>query len=264
MNRGKPVIAVSGPDKGGTLAWLMTAWAVRRCGGIPLRLRPASTPATVKVHGIVLTGGSDVDPIHYGQAINLSPPRRQHHSPIDYAIALVLGALRLLFAAHQRQDFDPDRDHLESCLVKNALYQRLPLLGICRGAQLMNVVAGGSLHQRLDDYYSEGTGNIRCILPCKQVSLRAGSLLARLLEADQLYVNALHDQSIDQTGDGIAVCAREDNGIVQAIEHTDHPFFLGVQWHPEYMPQKAGQLRLFHGLIRSARQCQAITITVPD
>jgi putative glutamine amidotransferase len=167
-------------------------------------------------------------------------------------VSLVLGIFRVLLASHQRQDYDPDRDRLEQHLVQYALYNQLPVLGICRGAQLMNVTLGGSLYQHIDDFYSEETSNIRSVLPRKSIRVMQGSQLRSTLDTEACRVNALHDQSIKDLGDQVEICAREDTGVVQAIERRGHPYFIGVQWHPEYMPQSSLQQNLFRDLVSTA------------
>jgi putative glutamine amidotransferase len=116
----------------------------------------------------------------------------------------------------------------------------------------MNVTLGGTLHQHIGHFYTEDTGNIRSVLPRKSISLTPGSRLHELLQVPACRVNALHHQSIKDLGDEVLVSASESSGVVQAIERRGHPFFVGVQWHPEYMPQSRLQQRLFGELVNSA------------
>ena len=246
-------IGVTGPDRGGLIAWLMTALAIRRCGARVVRITPRRRSDADNLDALVIGGGTDVDPFHYGQ--ESEPEDRkpgQHNSLADWAVGLVLGVSRALFARHSGQDYDPERDGLEKDIIHHALLNQLPVLGICRGAQLMNVALGGSLHQTIGHFYTEETGNIRSILPRKTIAVTPTTSLHRILKTDSCLVNALHNQSIDRLGKDIAVSAAESNGVVQAIEKRDHPFFIGVQWHPEYMPQSRTQQRLFAGLVRCA------------
>ena len=140
---------------------------------------------------------------------------------------------------------------MEQDIIRYALKQQLPVLGICRGAQLMNVALGGSLHQDIGHFYTEDTNNVRSILPRKVIDITPDSHLQQMLDTRSCLVNALHNQSIKQLGDKVVVSAREVNGVVQAIEKRDHRFFIGVQWHPEYMPQSRTQQNLFRGLVQS-------------
>ena len=122
------------------------------------------------------------------------------------------------------------------------------MLGICRGAQLLNVYFGGSLYQNLKEFYIE-TPQVRTILPKKRIRIASDSKLADILQTTLCRVNALHKQAIKKTGDDIRVSAREPNDVVQAIEHTKLPFVLGVQWHPEYLPHIRAQRSLFRSLV---------------
>ena len=254
MNR--PVIGVTGPKRGGLIAWLMTALAIRRCGGKPVRITPARPLDKNQLDGVVIGGGTDVDPLQYGefwQTDKTSDCERQRNSLLDWLVGLILTVFRTLFARRSSQDYDPDRDELEKYLIQHALYYDMPALGICRGAQLMNVVLGGTLHRNIEHFYTEETNNIRSILPRKSISVSSGSHLHRILQAESCRVNALHDQSIKGLGDNIVVSAKENTGVIQAIERSNHPFFLGVQWHPEYMPQSKTQQGLFHSLVACSR-----------
>lgn len=258
----RPLIGVTGPDKGGKMAWLMTAWALRRCGAEALRITPEQAGDETRLDGLIIGGGTDVDPFHYGEErmakISQLLPQRKSlpRKLLDSCVGLLLTALRIIFSRPKTQDYDPDRDRLEHHLIQYAIYQDIPILGICRGAQLMNVVLGGSLHQSIDHYYTEST-NIRSILPGKSISIDRSSRLYTLLEKESCDVNALHDQSINTPGKDVVVSASEANGVVQAIERPDHRFFIGVQWHPEYMPQSHTQQKLFQGLVAAAHVIQS-------
>jgi putative glutamine amidotransferase len=138
-------------------------------------------------------------------------------------------------------------------LIGEAVARRLPVLGVCRGAQLLNVHFGGSLHRDLAGFYREDP-ETRTILPHKRIVITPGTRLARLLDHETRRVNALHRQAIDRLGRGVRVAARDRNGIVQAIEHESLPFVIGVQWHPEYLPQVPEQRELFRELVAQAKR----------
>lgn len=252
----RPVIGISGPDSGGLTAWFMTALAIYRAGGRPVRVTPARPIDETLLNGVVIGGGTDVDPLHYGEE-PLDDDGDDHFSLLDWLVGLLLFLPRILLARHSKSDYDIDRDQLEQHLIRHALYSRKPLLGICRGAQILNVTLGGSLHQNIEHYYSEGTGNIRSVLPRKIVDTESGSRLADILACTQCRVNALHEQSIKDLGDGVFVCAREPSGVVQGIEKSDEGFVIGVQWHPEYMPQSSRQQGLFRRLVTTAADNRA-------
>ncbi len=235
------------------MAWLMTALAISRCGAKAVRITPCRTVDHSRLDAVVIGGGTDVDPFHYDQAPQPDNEEQGRRSSlVDWLVGLVLGLFRVLFATHSAQDYDPDRDQLEKNVIHHAIYYQLPVLGICRGAQLLNVVLGGSLHQNIGHFYTEETSNVRSILPRKTIELNTSSQLHRILQAQACQVNALHNQSINKLGDDILVSAVEPSGVVQAIEKRSHPFCLGVQWHPEYMPQSKTQQGLFRALVRSA------------
>jgi putative glutamine amidotransferase len=249
----RTTIGITGPDRGGLIAWLMTALAVKRCGAKPVRITATRPRDASTLDGVIIGGGTDVDPFHYGEEPQAEGnDDGEQNSALDWLVGLLLGLVRVLFARHSLQDYDPDRDRMETHLIQHALYNKLPVLGICRGAQLMNVVLGGSLHQQITDFYTEETSNIRSVLPRKTVDVATPSLLQQVLQMNTCRVNALHDQSINKLGDDIQVSARESTGVIQAIERHGHPFFIGVQWHPEYMPQSATQQKLFRSLVASA------------
>lgn len=249
----KITIGVTGPDRGGLTAWLMTALAIRRCGACPVRIRASRQIDKARLDAVVIGGGTDVEPFHYGEdSRRAGTEQEQPSTPIDWLVGLILGLVRILFATHTAKGYDPMRDNMEKSIIRFALQQQLPVLGICRGAQLMNVALGGSLHQDIGHFYTEETGNVRSILPRKAIEVSADSRLYRMLGTLNCRVNALHNQSIKQLGKNVVVSAVEPTGVVQAIEKDDHRFFIGVQWHPEYMPQSKTQLALFDGLVHSA------------
>ena len=258
-------IGVTGPDRGGLIAWLMTALAIRRCGARAVRITHSRRVDKNSLDALVIGGGTDVDPFHYGQESEPEDPGADEHSTlVDWLVGLVLGVFRAIFARHSGQDYDPERDLLEQDMIRHALANQLPVLGICRGAQLMNVALGGSLHQTIGHFYTEETSNIRSILPRKTIAVAAASGLHRILRADSCMVNALHNQSINRLGRDIEISAAESNGVIQAIEKNNHPFFIGVQWHPEYMPQSKIQQRLFMGLVRCATERAAGSSRAPQ
>jgi putative glutamine amidotransferase len=248
----RATVGVTGPDRGGFMAWLMTALAIRRCGARAVRIQPSQTVDRGLLDAVVIGGGSDVDPLHYGEeSLKEDFTDTRHSTALDWLVGLVLSVFRAIFARHSIQGYDRARDSMEQDIIRHALQRDLPVLGICRGAQLMNVSLGGSLHQDIGHFYTEDTNNVRSILPRKKIDVTDDSRLRRMLDTPSCYVNALHNQSIKRLGENVIVSAREPNGVIQAIEKQDHRFFIGVQWHPEYMPQSKTQQNLFRGLIQS-------------
>lgn len=255
----RPLVGVSGPDRGGYPAWFFASCAIRLAGGRALRLTPARGLPERTLDALILGGGADVDPARYGshgkapaltRQLKGKSARFQLRVLLGYLIAPLVYLIRRMFSARQG-GLDPERDALEIELLARALSEGTPVLGICRGAQLINVHLGGTLHRDVTSFYVE-TSNPWTVLPRKRVQLEPGSLLARLLGRKRATVNSLHRQAVDRLGKGLIVAAHEANGVVQGIEHSEH-FLVGVQWHPEYLPQRPEQRRLFRKLVQAAR-----------
>ncbi|MCL2616398.1 MAG: gamma-glutamyl-gamma-aminobutyrate hydrolase family protein [Defluviitaleaceae bacterium] len=169
------------------------------------------------VSGIVLTGGGDVDPIHYGD-----PLHEKTEAPT------------------------PARDTFELALCRAAIAADIPLLGICRGAQVMNVALGGNLCQHIDGH----SHNDRRTEHVHRLDVRMGSKYASIVGRSELGVNSVHHQCVgDRLGAGVSVCATSPDGIVEAIEVAANKFAIGVQWHPEELvstdPNHAALFRAF-------------------
>ncbi|MBP3191732.1 gamma-glutamyl-gamma-aminobutyrate hydrolase family protein [Natronogracilivirga saccharolytica] len=260
----KPVIWVSGPDKGGTAAWLATKFAVRRSGGKAVRVTPSKLDAIRRKslpdepHALILGGGADIDPGRYEDLISdlknirTSPDEKEPKGQrwVTLILAPLFGLLRKAFSAGSLA-VDEGRDNMEWQLLDLAVERHLPVLGICRGAQLINVYHDGTLYQDLASYYKERP-KITTIYPRKRIHLETGSRLHDIFGTDSIRVNSLHNQAVKKTGQGIRVVARETDGVAQGIEHQRDSFLIGVQWHPEYLPQVPSQRRLFDELVRYA------------
>lgn len=150
---------------------------------------------------------------------------------------------------------DPERDAMEKRLLEEADAHGLPVLGICRGAQMLNVVRGGALHQDIYETY-EDARRLWTVLPRKTVTLDPESRLAAVMGPEQARVNALHTQSVSSLGRGLRVAARDEWGITQAVESTSGPFAIGVQWHPEHLFYARRQRALFRALVDAARKAK--------
>ncbi len=258
----RPVIAVTGPDRGGVPAWLCTRLAVWRAGGRALRFTPDRYPPGSLLppfDGLILGGGADVDPGRYGEELQalvaneeriLQPNRRERLYTMLLAPFIFFG--RTLFSL-SASEVDLARDEFEHRCLERALAEGMPVLGICRGAQFLNVHFGGKLYGDLSSYYGD-VSKMKSVFPKKRVELSAGCKLEALLKTRSLWVNSLHNQAVSQLGDGIEITARDRSGVVQGIEHPDYPYLIGVQWHPEYLPVFRRQQRLFRGLVLQARE----------
>ena len=249
----RPLIGVTGPNRGGRAAWLFTALALRRAGARVVRITPARPFTPEQLDGLVIGGGADVtEPLSEGDGAEPPPerviwPRRV----LDLVLAPFVLLFRYVFAI-QRHGVDRARDLLEVALLEHAKQRDLPVLGICRGAQLMNLVEGGTLERDIDDLYEERP-QLYTVLPRREVSVAPGSRLHGLVGRRRLLVNSMHFHAVKEPGPGFAVVAREPRGgIPQAIEHRTRAFWLGVQWHPEYLPQQRPHQEVFRALVAAA------------
>jgi putative glutamine amidotransferase len=155
--------------------------------------------------------------------------------------------LRKLLGVKEHKPSDA-RDELEFNLLNQAVEKGIPVLGICRGAQLINIYFKGSLYEDINKFYFEEP-NRHSIFPVKTIFLKEGSKLKEILKLDELKVNALHNQAVKEKGEDIVISAKEPNEIVQGIEHQKQDFIIGVQWHPEYLVNQSRHRRLFKTLI---------------
>lgn len=173
---------------------------------------------------------------------------------VDLSFLILLWSVRHLMSIPWQAALQEhkNRDELEVPLVRDAISRGLPVFGICRGMQLINVCLGGSLHQEISVFYEESP-ILTTLLPRKRIQVSATSNLRRILRHLSVRVNSLHYQAVKSLGSGLKCVALEPNGVVQAIEHTGAPFILGVQWHPEYLPFEPSQQRLFESLVTAGR-----------
>jgi putative glutamine amidotransferase len=200
--------------------------AVRRAGGVPIVLPPGEPdPARLldTVSALVVSGGGDINPNAYGGA---------SHETV-YSVC-------------------EERDTFEFELTRAALADtRVPMLCICRGLQVLNVVCGGTLHVHLPEHYGERVAHR---LPPRDTSVHAveidpASRLARILGSTHAHVRSWHHQAIHLVGDKLRPVAWAEDGVIEAVEHVEHPWCIGVQWHPEMQLDDARQQRLFAALI---------------
>jgi putative glutamine amidotransferase len=225
----RPVIAVTGPDRRGWALRRFTRFAVRRAGGRPVTVTPSRPADRGRVTGVVVAGGADLDPALYGQA-NVA-------------------------ARH----LDPPRDRLEADLVRWALDAGKPVLGICRGMQLLAVVLGGTLHQEASTAYPgfKPTRGLygRVTLRRPVYVVKKGWVSSLLGTGRKVHlVNSLHHQAVATVAGDLEVAAVDGHGMVQAVELArPGTFAVGVQWHPELMPHSAVQMSFFRALVAACR-----------
>jgi putative glutamine amidotransferase len=203
--------------------------AVLDAGGLPVLIPPAPEDALraifARIDGLLLPGGVDIDPAEFGE---------KRHPKLG--------------------DVEPERDALELALCRWALAENKPLLGICRGIQVVNVAAGGALYQDIPSQCAttikhETPGQPRAFL-AHDVLLEAKTRLAGLVGAEPLPVNSWHHQAVKAVGRGLIVSARAGDGIVEALEAPERHFAVAVQFHPEDMYATSERIaRLFAGFV---------------
>jgi putative glutamine amidotransferase len=199
--------------------------ALDAAGAIPVVLAPVDLEAVpelvARLDGICLAGGPDLDPTLYG-ALARHPE---------------LGAT------------NAEHDAFELAVARAADAAGLPMLGICRGAQALNVARGGTLHQHVDGHRQvESAGTLT-----QPVAVAPDSLLAAVTGAgDMLAINSFHHQAVDILGAGLRVVARAADGTVEAVEDPARPFVLGVQWHAETLTERPEHGALFAALVQAA------------
>jgi putative glutamine amidotransferase len=181
--------------------------AVQRAGGVALILPPDDSVAEAPddlldlLDGLILAGGSDIDPTSYGA--------KPHP---------------------ETKNTWPERDRFEIALGTRALERDMPVLGICRGMEMLNVIQGGTLNQHLGLELHRHTPGV---FTDHRVELQPGSLAARVVGSDTTEVKSAHHQGVEELGEGVAVSGNADDGVVEAIELPDRSFAVGVLWHPE-------------------------------
>ncbi|MDF2180300.1 gamma-glutamyl-gamma-aminobutyrate hydrolase family protein [Aliiglaciecola sp. CAU 1673] len=218
----RPVIGVTGNARRFSPSWHFIRLAVYLAGGHARRISVRHALPVEWLDGLIISGGDDIHPSLYeGEIV-----------PIG--------------------EYDEARDALELEYIQHAVDKHLPMLGICRGYQLLNVFFGGKLHQDIRPM-RQRTSNIGTILPRKTALVREQSLIGKLLGKQKAMVNSLHHQAVDKSGDGFQVSAHDLDHFIQAVEHADLPV-IGVQWHPEYLIYLQGQRHLFKWVVDKARE----------
>jgi putative glutamine amidotransferase len=204
--------------------------ALRRAGAMPVLIPPQPENAadlTETLDGIVLAGGDDCDPAVYGE---------ERHPTVE--------------------PMDPRRQANDLSLARIARDRGIPTLGICLGVQMMNIVAGGKVIQDIDSEID--TGIRHASVPENRarhdVTIEEGTRLASILGARTHNVNSSHHQAIRTAGEGLRVTAHAPDGIIEGVEDPRHPFYVGVQWHPEDMPGEESASTIFRAFVDAASE----------
>ena len=211
--------------------------AVTMAGGIPIIL-PVNEPEIAQkyaelVDGLILAGGEDVSPILYGE-----------------------DARNTIKATY------PKRDKAEVAITEKVIASGKPILGICRGLQLLNVIFGGTLYQDLsekEDLFVKHIQETPSNHPIHTVSVNEISYMSSFL-SDELFVNSFHHQVIRDLGKGLRIAAKSNDGVIEAIESVDeNKSIIAIQWHPENLYYKDNdQLALFENLVLRAKARNSI------
>ncbi len=204
--------------------------AIEEFGGIPRTLYPGISGDILDgIDGLLLTGGPDIDPIHYDEE------------------------------PHETTDINTDRDALELPLCKRAMKKDLPVFGICRGIQIMNVAKGSSLYQNIPSQFTDPLTHkitVNTSDTWHDIKVQPDSLLNEITGDTIVEVNSRHHQSLKVIGEGFTVTAQSEDGIIEAIEDRSKRFMLGVQYHPERMTKtpefREHRRKLFEAFITAA------------
>lgn len=222
--------------------------AVEEPGGTALLLTPGHDRASVErmvgvAHGLVLTGGEDVDPALYGQAPH------PELSTVNRA-----------------------RDEIELAALKAALARGIPILAICRGLQILNVGLGGTLFQDLPSQRAGGLLHEQTAPVGHRwhhASVEGGSGLETIFGTRELFINSFHHQGIDALAPGLRAVVWAEDGLIEGVEGTGHPWLYGVQWHPERGEAECADhardpdRRLFAAFVQAARERAEALFTSP-
>ncbi len=219
----RPIIGVTGGRRRGRILGAFASLSLWLHGARYRRLIPPLDLTQLDgLHGVIIGGGDDIGATLYD---GVPAP--------DVRI-------------------DKDRDEMEQQILWTLWSRQTPILGICRGAQMINVFLGGRLHQDIYAAYADAP-RMRTPLPRKSVDLEQNSYLRSVIGEDSITVNSLHSQSISGLGEEPSISARDEYGIVQAVEWTGKRFRVGVQWHPELLFYRSAHRRLFREFVAQAR-----------
>jgi len=244
-----PLIGITAGNDPRTPGQYVIRWdyvrSIEQAGGIPVILAPSGAALhsrlTTRLDGLLLTGGVDIEPSAYGESCHPSVKRTS-----------------------------PERDEFEFKLTKTALQQKMPILGICRGLQVLNVVTGGSLFQdiptMIGSQISHDDSKRQRHELAHQITVKTGSRLYEVLRMEKLWVNSFHHQSAKNLGHDLIPVAWADDGVIEVLELPNSHFVMGIQWHPEsFWNRDQTFLALFQSFIAAARtfnECNSASFTL--
>lgn len=211
--------------------------SIRRAGGLPVILPLSLTEEEAEqladtLDGVLFTGGPDLHPFLFGE---------ETHPACGEISAL--------------------RDKMEPDFFHRMYRRRKPILGICRGVQLINVALGGNIYQDLSAQFHNAPPlahrqPFHYTNPCHMVEVVAGTKFSQIAGAPVIEVNSMHHQAIKDTAPSLTVCGRSSDGLTEAVEMDGYPYLLGVQWHPEYLYEQCDHAkRLFESFTAACRAC---------
>ena len=220
----KANVIITGSAKGSRSAWIVSRALLRLYGVHAEFVHPYHWDRNIQMDGLLITGGIDVDPLTFST---------KKHPSIEKT--------------------DPLRDAMELFYLKQAQKKKIPIVGICRGMQMINLLMGGTLYPHILEM-DLAFEHPRSLLPTNTLTINPKSHLHKILKTDTLKVNALHHQTVDNLGKELRVSAKDTNDLVQAIESTEENFILGLQWHPEFMPYHWSTHRIFSTFCKEVKK----------
>ena len=208
--------------------------AIRAAGGIPLILPLDLEEEDLRqivdtFDGFLFTGGPDIHPFYFGEETQAN-----------------CGNVCLR------------RDRMEILLLKLVMQTGKPVFGICRGIQLLNVALGGDIYQDIPSQFPQDfpiahVQPFDYAIPSHKVEVLPGTLLEQLTGSNTLNVNSMHHQACRKLAPGLVACGHASGNLIEAVEKPDYPFFLGVQWHPEYLWEQDPAIRqIFEAFVKAA------------